>query len=87
MSDIINYSQVDAQRMTSIGFKMTTVLFCSFQIVIGLLLLYFYIGVSFLVGVAVMILLMIVTSIFSRVMARQNEELLDAKDRRMKVTE
>ena len=55
------------------GFQMTTVLFCPFQIVLGFLLLYFYIGVSFLVGIGIMILLMIFTGIFSTVLAKKNE--------------
>ena len=87
VSDIINYSEVDAQRMTFMGFQMVTALFCPFQIVVGFLLLYFYIGVSFLAGAGVMMLLMIFTGVFSRILSKKNESLLKAKDKRMKVTE
>ena len=76
IADIVNYSQVDAQRMTNMGFQLVA-LFCTpFQVAIGLVLLYFYIGVSFLVGLAVMIGLMLVTLVFSKISAKSNDELL-----------
>ena len=87
IGDIINYSQVDAQRMTYLGFQISGVLFAPIQIAIGLLLLYFYIGISFLVGLGVMIIMMILTLIFTRIATTANDILLKAKDERMKVTE
>ena len=87
ISDVINYSQVDAQRMTNFGFQLAGILFAPAQIIIGLLLLYLYIGISFLVGLGVMILLMISTLLFSKVSTKVNDKLLKAKDERMKITE
>lgn len=86
-SDIVNYSQVDAQRMTYMGFQLTAIIFCPIQIVIGLLLLYIYIGISFLVGTGVMIIMMLLAFIFSKIFSKANDKLLKAKDKRMKVTE
>ena len=49
--------------MTSIGPQLTSVIFMPLQIIIGFWLMYSYIGLSFMVGIAVMIL-MIATTIF-----------------------
>ena len=80
IADIINYSQVDAQRMTYMGFQMVALFFTPVQIAIGLYLLYVYIGPSFLVGTGVMFLLMIFTLFFSKVASKYNDKLLKAKD-------
>lgn len=87
IADIINYSQVDAQRMTYMGFQMVALLFTPIQISIGLYLLYVFIGPSFLVGTGVMILLMCFTLLFSKVASKFNDQLLKAKDGRMKMAE
>jgi len=72
--------------MTYIGFQITTAIICPFQIIIALILLYYYIGISFLVGTGVMIVMMLLGSIFSRAFAKVNDKLLKSKDNRMKVT-
>lgn len=87
VSDIINYSQVDAQRMTIMGFQLVALIFTPFQISVGLYLLYIYIGPSFMIGTGVMILLMLFTLIFSKIASKYNDKLLGAKDSRMKSTE
>lgn len=66
------------------GFQMVALLFTPIQIIIGLYLLYVFIGPSFLMGTAIMIILMIFTLIFSKVASKYNDKLLKAKDRRMK---
>lgn len=70
--------------MTSLGFQLICLIVVPFQIIIGLTLLYTYIGVSFLVGTGVMIALMLCTLIFSKIAASGNDKLLKAKDARMK---
>ena len=55
------------------GFQLTSLLFTPIQIAIGLVLLYVYIGISFLVGLGVMIVMMIFTLIFSKVAAKAND--------------
>ena len=80
ISDIINYSQVDAGRISSIGIQMTSIFTSPLQIVIGLLLLYYYIGISFLVGTGVLLVLLILTFYFSSVYEKVNDDLLKAKD-------
>lgn len=87
VSEIINYSQVDAQRMTYMGFQLTALIFTPLQVIIGLWLMYSFIGISFLSGVAVMIMTITLTFVFSKISIKANESVLKAKDERMKVTE
>lgn len=86
ISDIINYSQVDAQRMTYMGFQLTALIFTPFQIVVGLIMLYNYIGVVTFVGVGVMVFIIAFTLVFTKIAANANDKLLKAKDGRMKIT-
>lgn len=67
------------------GYQLISILIAPIQIVIGLILLYSYIGISFLVGLGVMIILMIATFIFSKINTVANDKLLIAKDERLKV--
>lgn len=87
VSEIINYSQVDAQRMTYMGYQLTALIFTPLQVIIGLWLMYKFIGISFLSGIGVMILTITLTFIFSKISIKANEDVLKAKDERMKVTE
>lgn len=86
-SDIINLSQVDAERMTNMSFQLISLFLTPFEILFGLILLYYYIGISFLVGTGIMIILMLFILFFTRISSAANDKLLKAKDARMKVTE
>lgn len=72
VSEIINYSQVDAQRMTYMGFQLASLLFTPFEVIIGLYLMYNFIGISFLSGVGVMVITVTCTFIFSKISIRAN---------------
>lgn len=80
MSEIINYSQVDAQRMTNMGTQLTSALFTPLQIVIGVALMYNYIGVSFVSGMAAMIFMIGLTFYVAKRISKVNEVTLKAKD-------
>lgn len=68
------------------GFQLVALLFTPIQIVVGMYLLYIYIGPSFLVGTGVMMALMLFTFVFTKISTKYNDYLLKAKDRRMKLT-
>ena len=87
ISEIINFSQVDAQRMTYMGTHLVNLIFAPPQIIIALYMLYYYLGGAFLVGVGVILLIMGFTLCFTKVSTSANDEQLKAKDARMKVTE
>lgn len=72
--------------MSDIGIQIiNAVFYAPLQIAIGFTLLYLYIGISFLVGIGIMIVLFFVTMIFTKIAAKGNDDLLKAKDARMKV--
>jgi membrane protein insertase Oxa1/YidC/SpoIIIJ len=73
--------------MTYIGYQLTAIIFTPLQVLVGLWLLYNYIGISFLSGIGIMLLTIIITFILSKASVKANESLLKAKDKRMKVTE
>lgn len=86
-SDIINYSQVDAERMTYMGYQLAALLVAPIQIIVGVLLMYFFIGVSFVSGIVTMLVMIICTFFLSKKAVALNEQVLKAKDARMKVTQ
>lgn len=73
--------------MTSLSWNLASLAYFPFLIVFALVLLYIYIGISFLAGVGIMIILMICTLFISRIANKGNDELLKAKDARMKAAE
>jgi hypothetical protein len=72
ISQIINYSQVDAQRMTNMGSQLTSVLYTPLQIILGIWLMYSYIGVSFAAGMMVMVLLIVFTFFIAKQISKVN---------------
>ena len=58
--DLINYNQVDSERMNNSIFYLSYVIFCPIQIIVGLSLLYIITGPSMLVGIAVLIILFVI---------------------------
>lgn len=72
VSEIINYSQVDAQRMTYMGFQLAALIFTPLQVLIGLWLMYSFIGISFLSGIGVMLFTITFTFIFSKISIKAN---------------
>jgi uncharacterized membrane protein len=54
------------------GFQLASLLFTPFQVIFGLWLMYSYIGISFLAGIMVMILTIILTFFFSKITIKAN---------------
>lgn len=50
-------------------------------------MLYYYVGISFVAGLAGLVVLVFVSAILTKLSATANEQLLEAKDARMKTTE
>ena len=63
---------MDAQRMTYMGYQLVAILYTPLQIIFSLTLLYLYIGPSFLVGLGIMILLMLITLLISKIVTKGN---------------
>lgn len=73
--------------MTNMGVQLTSVLYTPLQIIIGIWLMYSYIGVSFAFGMGTMILMIAITFFLAKRIAKVNEVTLKRKDERMKNTE
>ena len=86
-SEIINYSQVDAQRFSSGGYEFAAILIAPLHIVVGIWLMYHFIGISFLAGIIVLILVLGITYFLTKRTFQYNKQLLQEKDARMKVTQ
>lgn len=86
VAELINYSQVDAQRLTNLGYYTSAVLFIPIQLGVGIFLMYNFIGVSFLAGMGVIVVIGLVVFGCNRLQLKANDVLLKAKDKRMKIT-
>lgn len=78
---------MDAERLSSGGFEIAVVILAPIQIVVGILMMYYFIGVSFLAGIGVMCLTIGSTYFTSKWSYHYNSEILTKKDQRMKVTQ
>lgn len=65
-AEIINYSQTDAEKLTYAGFQLSAFFYGPLQIIFALAMMYFYVGVSFLCGVGVVSLMMIINYFISK---------------------
>lgn len=72
--------------MTYLGSYMSAILFFPLQLGVGIFLMYRFIGVSFLAGIGIILLMAVFIWINSKLNARANARLLSAKDKRMKAT-
>ena len=78
--------QTDAGRLGGIGYHISTFFYGPIQIVAGLVLIYTYVGLSFVAAVAVMVLLAAFSWFNGKAQRAINEKKLKAKDERLKVT-
>lgn len=85
-AEIINYCQTDAERMTLFGVHLAALFYGPIQIIFSFGMMYFYVGISFLAGIGAVIVLLIVSYLLSILVNKYNNEMLTAKDQRMKAT-
>jgi ATP-binding cassette subfamily C (CFTR/MRP) protein 2 len=86
LSKLINLSQVDANRLEQLGFYCNAIIFFPIQLAVGMFLMYRFIGVAFLAGIAVILIMGLFIFINSKLMLKTNDKLLVSKDKRMKTT-
>ena len=58
--------------MTYMGFQLTALIFAPIQVLIGLWLMYSFIGISFLSGVGVILVTIGFTFVFSKISIKAN---------------
>jgi ATP-binding cassette, subfamily C (CFTR/MRP), member 1 len=77
---------VDAEKLTNIGFHLSSFFYGPFEFIIGLTMLYWVLGVTFLVGIGLIAFIMTVSYFLTKTVANINKKILEAKDDRMKTT-
>ncbi|RHZ23852.1 hypothetical protein DYB37_005666 [Aphanomyces astaci] len=83
--EITNLMSVDAQRLQDITNYLHAIWYALFQIIISSYLLYLQLGVAFLAGVIVMLLIIPTTAAISQYMRTLQRALMAVKDERVKV--
>lgn len=66
---------------------MAALFYGPLQIICGMIMLYFLLKLAILASVGILIVVLVLSYFLSKITVRINEELLKAKDERMKVTE
>ncbi|KDO34469.1 hypothetical protein SPRG_00533 [Saprolegnia parasitica CBS 223.65] len=84
--EITNLMSIDAQRLQEITNYSHAIWYAFFQIVVSSYLLYLQLGVAFVSGVIVILLLIPATACISKMMQALQEKLMAVKDERVKVT-
>jgi len=62
------------------GYQLACVLITPLQMVVGIVMMYWFIGISFISGIVVMILTIALTFFLTKFIVRYNEGVLKAKD-------
>lgn len=84
--ELINYTEVDAQRFTDVGWNLGSVVFSPAVLVFGIIYMYLNLGVSFLAGMLVMVSIFVAIYFLTKLSNKANDKLLESKDGRMKIT-
>ena len=83
-SEIINYAQVDTQRMTSLGPQLMSAIYTPVQLLLAMWIMYNYIGYNFIPGILTMAALLYLTLYFGKKISKTNDAGLKLKDERTK---
>lgn len=86
IAELINYTEVDAQRLTDIGWNTSSLIFSPTVLIFGIIMMYNYIGLPFVSGMLVMIMISVLVYFLTKYQTKANDTLLKAKDERMKIT-
>lgn len=86
LAQLVSFSQVDAQRLTNLGYSTCVAIFFPIQLAVGVFLMYRFIGISFLAGIGVLVVMSLMIFLNSSLQAKTAERLLQTKDKRIKTT-
>jgi ABC-type transport system involved in Fe-S cluster assembly fused permease/ATPase subunit len=73
--------------MTYLGNQLSSLLATPLQLIIGIIIMWMFIGISFLSGLVATVFMIWITLMVSKCTIKFNGEVLKAKDGRMKVTQ
>ncbi|KAH9124734.1 hypothetical protein AeMF1_004553 [Aphanomyces euteiches] len=83
--EITNLMSIDAARLQKLTLDLHTIWVVPYLIIISCFLLYDELGISFIAGIAVILLVIPITLALSRVMKRLQKALMEVKDARVKL--
>lgn len=86
-ADIINLSQIDAENLNQVASKAIYLLFGIVQVVVELLILYFFIGWLFLIPLVTMALITAINFCIGRATIDLSQTVLEKKDDRLSAIE
>jgi hypothetical protein len=86
MGELANLIQVDCFRMTLFPKNLSNVIFIIYTLIFSITFMAFLVGVSFLTGVAIIIVISIVNMLISRIGSKYQINLSNETDNRMKET-
>lgn len=86
-ADIINYCQIDADNLKYLAQRLIYFFFGVVEIVVGLLLLYVFIGILFLIPLVTMIVINMISFSIGKKTIHYDMKILQKKDDRMNATE
>jgi hypothetical protein len=72
-AEIINYSQVDAERLVTIGNHITSLFFGPIQIMIGLIMMYIIAKIAVVTTITIILFVLTVSYFLSKINARLNQ--------------
>ena len=72
--------------MTGFGFHLSALIYGPLQILFSFFMMYYYIGLSCISGISLVLLMLVINHVFIKKMDKYNDEVMKAKDERMKVT-
>ena len=71
-AEITNYSQVDAERLVYVGDQIAAFFYGPLQILVGLGMMYFALGFTFLTTLGLMMLILVVSYFISKISVKLN---------------
>jgi ATP-binding cassette subfamily C (CFTR/MRP) protein 1 len=86
VGQLINVMQVDANKFNNLADYVAGVLFLPIRLVIGIFLMYSLVGMHFMSGLGVMILVCIINYFQGKALGRNSRKIMEASDERMKAT-
>jgi len=85
VGELVNYMQVDAQKLRDLPYYFGAIMFLPLQLVIAIVIMYEVIGLSFLAGFGAIVVTFIFNLLISKYFTVYQKKLLEAKDVRMKL--
>ena len=85
VGELVNYMQVDAQKLKDLPQYLGGVLFLPVQLGIAVAIMYQVIGFSFLAGIGVLLITFVLNFWISKYLTNYQKKFLEAKDVRMKL--